>query len=848
MFWTSLKSLLSRKLRLAMSAMAVVLGVAFVSGALVLTDTLGRSFDSMFSSVYSDTDVGVTGAAKVEVAEVDGGGAPTSVPASLIDRVAAVPGVAQVTGVVSVDGVRVVGGNGKVIPSVGAPRVGENWTGGGALVQLREGRGPNASDEVAINASLAEVGGFSIGNSIDVLTLEPRRSFKLVGIFGYSGDRDTLGGTMSVAFTEPVAQRVMLGETDVFSRLNVRAANGVEPIELRDRVREALGGGYQVKTGEELAEEAAAGFQDGLAFFSQILLGFAAVALFVGIFLILNTFSIIAAQRTREMALLRSIGASRRQVMLSMLGEATAIGLIAAMLGLAAGIGVGAGLAYLVSRYSGGLTLAGLSVPPVAIAAAFGVGVVVTVIAAVVPALRASRVPPIAAMRDAAGPDRPLTRLATVGAVITGIGAVLLVLGLTAVVPGAMIAVLGGVLASFIGVSLLTPVLSRPAVALLGRAFVGSVPGKLGRLNAGRNPRRTAITSAALMVGIALITAVSVVLGSASESIRGLASGSLRADLVVRGEQTGLQQPGVRPEVFDEVAKLPGVSAAAAVYRDQAVVNGGQRYVTVINDLDSLAEVFSLRPVQGDPRTLGPADIVIDQDYAADMGLSLGSPVAIQFAKGQQRTYTVTAIYPESDLPGGMALPQDAAQYLSAPTISLGYVQLADDMPVDQVKPRIEVLLAEDPEVSVVDLSSFANQQTESLDQIRLMIQMLLGLAIFIAILGVVNTLALSVIERVREIGLLRAVGLNRTQTVKMIMVEAVIISLFGALLGVVVGGALGAAAVQGLEGEGINQLVVPWGQMAIYFAGAGVVGVFAAVLPALRAARINVLGAIATP
>ncbi|MEU8154490.1 FtsX-like permease family protein [Micromonospora sp. NPDC048986] len=848
MFRATLKSLLSRKLRLTMSAMAVVLGVTFVSGALVLTDTLGRSFDSMFSSVYSDTDVGVNGAAKVEVSEVDGGGAPTSVPASLIDTVAAVPGVATVTGVVSVDGVRVVGGDGKVIPSVGAPRVGESWTGESALIRLREGRGPSAPDEVAINASLADVGDFAVGDSIDVLTLEPRRSFELVGIFGYSGDRDTLGGTMSVAFTEPVAQRLMLGSAGVFSRLNVRAVDGVEPADLRDRVRQVIGGGYEAKTGTELADEAAAGFRDGLAFFSQILLGFAAVALFVGIFLILNTFSIIAAQRTREMALLRSIGASRRQVMFSVLGEATVIGLIAAVLGLACGVGAGAGLAYLVSRYSGGLTLAGLSVPPAAVVAAFGVGVVVTVVAAVVPALRASRVPPIAAMRDAAGPDRPLTRLTTVGAVITGVGAVLLVLGLTAVVPGAMVAVLFGVLASFVGVSLLTPVLSRPAVALLGRAFAGSLPGKLGRLNAGRNPRRTAITSAALMVGIALITAVSVVLGSASESIRGLASGQLRADLVVRGEQTGLQQPGVRPEVFDEMAKLPGVSAAAAVYRDQALVNGDQRYVTVINDLGSLTEVFSLRPVQGDPRTLGPGDIVIDQDHAADMGLSLGSPVTIQFAKGQQLTYTVTAIYPESDLPGGMALPKDAAQYLSAPTISLGYVQLADEVPVGQVKPRIEALLADDPEVSVMDLSSFADQQTESLDQIRLMIQLLLGLAIFIAILGVVNTLALSVIERVREIGLLRAVGLNRTQTIKMIMVEAVIISLFGALLGVTVGGGLGAAAAQGLEEQGINELVVPWGQMAIYVAGAGVAGVFAAVLPALRAVRTNVLSAIATP
>ncbi|HEY0698721.1 MAG TPA: FtsX-like permease family protein, partial [Micromonospora sp.] len=399
------KSLLGRKLRLVLSGLAVVLGVMFVSGAFVLTDTLGRSFDAVFGDVYSTTDVGISARPKVTTGGVrDGGQVETPVPAEVLDRVRAVPGVAAATGQVAVDGARLIGRNGKVVTSVGPPRLGENWTGENELVELREGRGPRSDDEIVVNAALAEAAGVRVGDRVGVLTRQPRLEFTLVGTFGYSGGRSSLSGVQEIAFTEPVAQRLMIGGPGLYSSISVRAADGIAPAALRDDIATALGDGYLVKTGSQLSADAASSMQESLAFFNRILLGFAGVALFVGIFLILNTFSIVVAQRTRELALMRAVGASRRQMVGSVILEAVAVGLIASVLGLAAGVGVGALLAYLFGQV-GGVALAGVGVPPAAVVSSFAVGLVITVLAAVLPALRAARIPPVAAMQDVATPD-----------------------------------------------------------------------------------------------------------------------------------------------------------------------------------------------------------------------------------------------------------------------------------------------------------------------------------------------------------------------------------------------------------------------------------------------------------
>ncbi len=465
---------------------------------------------------------------------------------------------------------------------------------------------------------------------------------------------------------------------------------------------------------------------------------------------------------------------------------------------------------------------------------AFGVGLVITVLAALLPALRAARIPPIAAMQDVATPDRPLTKVTVGGALVTAIGATLLFLGLGGHAGDSTLAtILGGVLFSFIGVALLTPLISRPVVAALGSVFSGWVPGKLGRLNSGRNPRRTAITAAALMVGIALVTGITVILDSAKSSISGLAQDSISAELVIAGAQSGPRPPTFDPAVLDEAKAIPGVRLVDGEYGDMALVGGERTWVGASSEPSALVEMFGLTATAGDIGRLGPGQMLISSDAAESRGLSVGSTVPVQLARGDERSYTVTGIYESTPLFGGVTLPAEAARDFSIPQPIQGYIQLESGVRAADVLPRVEALLADSPEVSVADRDAFIEQQAGQLDGLLQMIQILLALAIVIAVLGIVNTLALSVLERTRELGLLRAIGLRRSQTMGMITVEAVVISVFGALLGVVVGAGLGAAVVEALRDEGITRLVLPWGQMGVFLGLAAIIGVVAAALPA---------------
>ncbi|MEV6346365.1 FtsX-like permease family protein [Actinoplanes sp. NPDC051851] len=842
MLRATLKSLLARKLRLVLSGLAVVLGVMFVAGSFVVTDTLNRTFESIFADAYSATDVAVSAKPKIAVSEMDGEEIAAPVPASTIDKIKTLPGVRSATGRIDADGARVIGSDGKVLTSTGAPRLGGNWTGADGLMELREGRGPSADGEIAVNATTAKLAGLTVGDRVGVLTLQPKKQFTLVGIWGYTGGRDSIGGVQEVAFTTPVAQDLMLGVPDAYTSIVVQATDGTTPAQLRDRVAAGLGPDYVVKTGEQLAQESTSSIQEGLGFFNNILLGFAGVALFVGIFLILNTFSIIVAQRTKELALLRAMGASRRQVIGSVLVEAIVIGLIASVLGLAAGIGVGAGLAYLFGSLNGDMALAPIGVPPVAIISSFVVGLLVTVVAAVLPALRASRIAPVAAMQEVALTDRPLTRLSVAGGIVTAAGGVALGVGLFGDTGDATLwLILAGVLVSFVGIALLTPLISKPVIGLLGRLFAWSVPGRLGRLNSGRNPRRTAITAAALMVGIALVTGVTVIMDSAKSSLRAEAASILKAQIMISGDQTGARPPTYDPTVITRTAALPGVRAAAALYDDMVQIDGDNQYVVAADDLSVLAESYgtTAAPLRDD-------QIAVSRPEATERNWQVGSTTTVQGARGDPHTYTVALIYTDDTLPGRIILPAVAIKDFGINQPVLGFVRLDDGVPVSSVLPQVKQFLADSPEVTATDAATFVDQQAAQFDQIITMIQILLGLAILIAVLGVINTLALSVLERTRELGLLRAVGLGRAQTMRMITVEAVVISVFGALLGVAVGAGMGAAVTRALKDDGITQIVLPWGRMGTYLLLAALVGVVAAVVPAIRAARLNVLGAIA--
>ncbi|NKE59186.1 ABC transporter permease [Lentzea sp. PSKA42] len=837
MLKATIKSLLSRKLRLVLSALAVVLGVMFVSGSFVLTDTLQRSFTDLFSSAFANVDVSVN-------PKQEKGKEPVPLTPQAITDVKSVPGVAKAVGDVQ-GSARPIGKNGKVMTTSGAPRFGANWTGNG-LEKLREGKGPQADNEVVVGAYLATTGDFKVGDDISLLTLEPKKTFKITGIYEYAGGRDSLGGELSVAFTEPVAQQLLLGKKDVYSSITVTAAGGTTDDALRDAVAAKMGAGYDVKTGAALAKEQSDQINEGLKFFNYVLLGFAGIALFVGIFIILNTFSIIVAQRTRELALLRSMGASRGQVIRSVVLEAFVIGLIASIVGLGAGVGIGALLANIFSTVGGGnLHLAGIGVPMSAVISSFTVGIVVTMIAAVMPALRASRIAPVAAMREAATPDRPLTKITIIGALVVAAGGTALGFGFD---QASLPLIFGGILVAFVGVALLTPLLSKPMVSLIGRLLSWSMPGLLGRRNSARNPRRTAITAAALMVGISLITGVSVVLTSATKSIEKLAAGQLQTDLIISGEGQAEGQPATfQRDLLTKVAKTDGVSSAFGWSSDGVLQGEDQLFAIAVTDVPAMKQMFGLKPKSGDIAPLKDNQVALPEDLATEKKLSVGSTLTLQLAKGEPRTFTVGFIWAKTQvLQGALVLPESAGQDFRSNQIGQAFAQVKPGTSVADVQKRVEPLFADNPEITVQDRSGFVKQTTSQFDTVLLMIQILLALAILIAVLGVINTLALSVIERTRELGLLRAIGMRRAQVMRMITVESVVISVFGAVLGLAVGLALGVATVQALKDQGISEIGFPWMTMVQYLVVAAVVGVIAAILPAIRAARLNVLDAIA--
>jgi putative ABC transport system permease protein len=847
MIRATLKGLLAHKLRLLLSGIAVVLGVLAVSGSLILTDTLSRSYTAMFDDVYDYVDVSVTAPPKVDTGYL---AAPATMPASVADRLRALPQVARSTGNASTqDGARVVDRDGKVVTTFGAPRIGLNWTGEDSFVKLRAGRGPVADDEVAINAGLAKATEYTVGDRIGVLTRAPRRTFTVVGVFGYSGDRDSLAGETIVAFTLPAAQQLLIGERDVLTSVDLVAASGVSEEQLRSAVADALGPAYRVQTAAELSRQASDAVDEGLRFFNYILLGFAFVALFVGVFLILNTFSIIVAQRLRELALLRAMGASRAQVVGSVEVEALLVGLFSSVTGLLLGIGAGRLLAWLyATSFGGGVDLAPPAVPPIAVLAGLGVGIGVTMLAALAPALRAARIPPIAALRESSTGEAGLKRVTVAGGVTAAGGAVLLAAGLTDHTGpvDALATLLVGVLLTLTGAALLTPVLVRPVVAALGAVFAWRTPGRLGGRNAGRQPRRTAITAAALMVGVSLVVSLGVVLTSVAKSFDEALSNQIKVDLIIAGEQTGPLPPTFDGAVLAQARRMPDVETALGFTSDVVLIDSEQTTIGAVSDSAAMRSMFGMRAAAGTLEALSAGQFLIDERTAATTGRRVGDRVRVQLTKGDVRTFTIVGIYARTPGLSGWLTAESEKRNFRSTDPNTGLIRVAPGASVPAVRTRIAALLADSPEASVSDRSGYVRQQTRALDSLRGMVQILMAMAIVIAVLGIVNTLALSVIERTRELGLLRAVGLRRGQLVEMIAVEGVIISVFGALLGVAVGVVLGAATVRGLHDQGITALGLPWGQMATYLVLGAAVGVVASVAPAIRAARLSVLAAIA--
>ncbi|WP_203703732.1 ABC transporter permease [Asanoa iriomotensis] len=842
-----LRGLLTHKLRLALSALAVVLGTMFMSGAFVAGDTFAQGFTALFSTVNQSIDVEVT----AKDTTPGGQNAQFSTPTALlgqqdVDTVRGVDGVAGVRPGVYSAGARLIGSDGKVVGGAGPPQQGIAWN-GDPLLQLRQGRPPQADDEIAVNQGLSDASGFGIGQTADVITLQPRTPYKIVGIFGFAGNRPSLAGETTVAFTLPQAQRVLLNAPGKFTSIDVAAAGGVSDSTLRDRVAAALPNDT-VRTGAQVAEEQQSATSSFVNILKTGLVVFALIGMFTGAFLIFNTFSMLVAQRTRELALYRSFGASRGQVNRSVLLESVLLGLAASIVGLGLGILVGFILNKALQAIIGAmLPVSGVVVRAYAILTTLAVGTAFTVVAALIPALRASRVPPIAAMREAVTPDKPLTKLTSAGGVVLGAGGLLLGLGVGKVgdIPTWLTLGIGAGLC-FLGMAMLAPIISRPLTTAAGKAFAWSVPGRLGARNTGRNPRRTAVTAAALMIGVALATGAGVFAQSAKAGITSAFERDVNAQLAVT---TSLSQApgasvGFPPELERTMAALPGVTSAVALRGDTVNLNGSDRFV-LAGDAQAASTIFNLRPVAGNVRTLNPGEALLDQPTADALHVGPGTRVTMRTARGAPVTLDVVGVFkPNQAISSSLISSADAGGFRS-PFAQQGFVQVASDSQVPQVRAELDKLFANNPDVSVNDQSQLIGQANNFVDILLGIVNTLLGLTIVVAVLGVVNTLLLSVFERTRELGLIRAVGMSRAMVGRMVTVESILISVFGALLGIFIGVGLGVAIVVALGDEFLS-LTVPWGYLLITLALSIVAGLIAAVLPAIRAARLNVLQAIA--
>ena len=836
MLRATFRSLLARKLRLLLSATAIVLGVSFVAGALTLTDTLGKVFDNLFTDVSAKTSVVVRGT-KVFEGGSHGDAQRLPVPARLLTTLRSADGVAGATGDVS-GYAALLDRKGKVVGTSGAPVLGVNYDANPATsgFTLRAGRAPVGPTDVALDATTAKESSFAPGDPVTVLLRSGRRTLTVSGVFGF-GKNDNLAGAKIIAFGQAIAEEE-LGRPGEYDVVRLSAVRGVSDTALRDRVRALLPRGTEAVTGQESASETSKQIKDALGFFNVFLLVFAAVALFVGAFLIFNTFNILVAQRQRELALLRALGASRGQVTRSVLVEGLVVGLLASAIGLGAGVGVAAGLRALISSFGGALPSGPLIVTTRTVIAAFAVGILVTLLASLLPARRASAVPPVAAMRDAAIPESSLRRSLVIGSVLLLLGVLLVAKGLTGNLP-----LLGvGALLSFLGVAGLSPLLSRPASRLLGWPLARGVPGKLGQRNAMRNPRRTASTAAALMIGLALVSAVSVLGASTKASVVKIVEGAVGADLVV--QQKGFAR-GFSPTVTQSVRSAPGVARVDVLRFEQAKVGSAVTFVTAV-PAESIGRTITLTRKAGD-LSLSPSTLLLSDKEAKDRALRPGDSVQVTFGRGSTQTLRVAGTYLANQLVGPYLLDQSASQQFTNRLDSVLLVEARKGVSADQVRASVDRVVAAEPTVEVLNRAEFTKSTTSQIDTVTTIITILLGLSILIAVLGIVNTLALAVIERTHELGLLRAVGLSRRQTRRMVTVEAVIVSVFGALLGIGVGSVFGIAFQRALADQGIDQLSFPAGRLVVFVVVAGLAGVLAALLPARRAARLDVLRAIAT-
>jgi putative ABC transport system permease protein len=839
-----LKGLLARKLRLALTAVSISLGVAFVTGTFVLGDTMTATFDQLYEGLTEGTDVTVRG--ESAFTDTTTLGATKPFDADVLDAVEKVDGVAAAAG--SVTGYALIlDRSGEPVQPGGAPTLGASYTTQDELAggfTLRSGSAPAGPGQVVLDAATAEKHGFATGDPVTILFADGPRAFTVTGIAGF-GDADNLAGATMATFDLATAQQV-LGKTGVFDTVAVAGEPGVSPEVLRDRIAAALPEGIEAVTSAEVVAESSAAVADALGFFTTGLLGFAAISLLVGALIIWNTFSILVAQRTHELALLRAVGASRRQVRFSVVAEAFVIGLVSAALGLGLGLGVAAGLRAALGAVGIEVPTTTLQVQPRTIVAALLVGVVVTVLAALLPARQATRVAPVAALRSVDAPAKPVGRVRiALGAVLTALGAA--GLAFATVEEGRLGSAAVAMLLTLAGVLTLAPLTATAVTRLIGAplALVGGTTARLARRNALRSPRRTANTATALMIGLALVSTVTVVASSMKASVADVIADSSRADFILKA--AGQASPGLPPQLAAELRGVEGVGTVSEMRFAPAQVDGASTVVSAI-DPATAETAADLQVSSGAVADLGAGSVLVSDKIAEAEGWGVGDPVRITYAQTGEQTLAVAGTFGNTALLGSdYVVDLDTHVANTGSALDIAVLVVADEgADLADLRAGMEAVLAAYPVAQLDDEASFTESQGQTIDQLLAIVTMLLGLAVVIALLGIVNTLALSVFERTRELGLLRAVGMTRRQVRAVVRWEAVIVAVLGALSGAVLGLAFGVALTRGMAGEGLSVLEIPGGRLALYVLAAALAGLLAAIGPARRASRVDVLHAVA--
>ena len=845
----ALKGLLGRKLRTALTAIAIVLGVTMVSGTYVLTDSIDQAFDSIFTEVREGSNVVVSGKAAFDLSDGSGATAP-SFDESVLQDVREVPGVQAGEGSVDSESAQFIGDDGKAIVYGGAPNLGFSIANGDSQfnpLTLVEGAWPGAG-EVVVDESTAEKEGFAVGDEVGVQAAGPVERLRISGIIKF-GSASSLGGATLAGFDLPTAQRLFDKEGQL-DEIAVAARAGVSDQELIDQIRPVLPDNTQVISAAQQSEEDAADTNEFITFLQGFLLAFAGIALFVGSFVIANSLSITIAQRTREFATIRTLGGSRRQVLGSIVIEALVVGILASLAGLFLGLGLARLLFELFDAVGFTLPNSGLIFETRTIVVSLLVGILVTVIASLRPAVRATRVPPIAAVREGATlPESRFAPFRTAGSIaLAALGFAALAYGLFGEGLGTtqLLAWMGiGALLIFIGVSLFAQRIVRPLAQVLGwpATRIGGVAGKLARDNSRRNPQRTASTASALMIGLALVTLVAVLAQGITSTFRGAVDDIFTSDYAITAQNNFSPIPTSAAEA---AADAPGVEAVASVRTAEARIFDSNEFVTAVDE--DAADAITLEWVDGSQEVfseLGRDGAFIADDYAEDHNLSIGSPVTILTPSGEEVRLEIKGIFdpPAGGSPfGTVTFSTDLFDDLyESPRNLYSFVKMEGGV-TDANTASLTAALADFPNAKAQTREDFVDNQIGALSSILNILYVLLALSVVVSLFGIVNTLVLTVFERTREIGMLRAVGMTRRQTRRMIRHESVITALIGGLLGIALGIVLGGLLVARVE---FIEFSLPTTQIVIFAVLTIVVGIIAAIFPARRAAKLNPLEAL---